>query len=45
MPAWAVEIEFADGKTDAVIGKGGGSAQPSPRKPASKSGGGQGSLF
>jgi exodeoxyribonuclease VII large subunit len=43
-PAMAVEIEFADGKTDAVIGKGGGTA-PSPRKPASKSGGGQGSLF
>ena len=43
-----VEIEFADGRTDAIIGKGGG-APPAVRKPAVKpaggSGGGQGSLF
>jgi exodeoxyribonuclease VII large subunit len=44
----SIEIEFADGRTDAVIGKGGGSPA-SARKPAAKpavgSGGGQGSLF
>jgi len=43
-----VEIEFADGRTDAIIGKGGGSPAAA-RKPATKpsggSGGGQGSLF
>jgi exodeoxyribonuclease VII large subunit len=43
-----IEIEFADGRTDAVIGTGGGSPAPA-RKPAAKpaggSGGGQGSLF
>jgi exodeoxyribonuclease VII large subunit len=47
-PAMAVEIEFADGKTDAVIGKGGGGpAQPrkAASSPAAKPGGGQGSLF
>jgi hypothetical protein len=44
----AVEIEFADGKTDAVIGKdGGGPVQPrkAASSPAAKPGGGQGSLF
>jgi exodeoxyribonuclease VII large subunit len=44
-----VEIEFADGKADAVIGKSGEGSSPS-RKPAPKTGGkagggGQGSLF
>ena len=43
-----IEIEFADGKTDAVIGKGGVSAAPARKiaaKPGDGSGGGQGSLF
>jgi exodeoxyribonuclease VII large subunit len=46
-----IEIEFADGRTDAVIGKGGGGIAPVARKTAPKpdgggeTGGGQGSLF
>ncbi len=43
-----IEIEFADGRTDAVIGTGGGSPAPALKpaaKPAGGSGGGQGSLF